>query len=148
MGHQQQLDCVYNTKIPATIRRWLYIYMQNKRAKVHFRQQKSKSRKVKTGVVQGRVLSPAHSIFSQSSALFKCCLADFSSPPPNIKLIKYADDISIYAYRPVEDDQINGLNIYLSHVLNYIDIQVKTVSTAIYIVPPCTPVAHEHNIRQ
>ena len=33
--------------------------MQNRRAKVHFRQTESKRRKVKTGVVQGGVLSPA-----------------------------------------------------------------------------------------
>ena len=48
--HQQLLDCVFNTNIPATIRRWLYNYMQNRRVKVHFRQKESKSRKVKLGV--------------------------------------------------------------------------------------------------
>ena len=37
VDHQQLLDCVFNTNIPATIRRWLYNYMQNRRAKVHFR---------------------------------------------------------------------------------------------------------------
>ena len=36
VGHQQLLDCVFNTNLPATIRRWLYNYMQNRRAKVHF----------------------------------------------------------------------------------------------------------------
>ena len=44
VDHQQLLDCVYNTNIPATICRWLNNYMQNRRAKVHFRQQESKSR--------------------------------------------------------------------------------------------------------
>ena len=53
VDHQQLRDCVYNNNIPATIPRWLYIYMQNRRAKVHFQQTKCKSRKVKTGVVQG-----------------------------------------------------------------------------------------------
>ena len=38
VDHQQLLDCVYNTNIPATIRHWLYNYVQNRRAKVHFRQ--------------------------------------------------------------------------------------------------------------
>ena len=43
--HQQLLDCVYNTNLLATIRGWLYNYMQNRRAKVHFRQHETKSRK-------------------------------------------------------------------------------------------------------
>ena len=108
VDHQQLLDCVFNNNIPSTIRHWLYNYMQNRRAKVHFLQKESKSRKVKTGVVQGGVLSPA---------LFNYYLADFPTPPPNIK---YADDITIYTSGPVVADLINGLNIYLSQVLNYI----------------------------
>ena len=111
VDHQQLLECVFNTNLPATTLRWLYNYMQNRRAKVHFRQKESKSRKVKTGVVQGVVLSPA---------LFNYYLADFPTPPPNIKLIKYADDITIYTSGWVVADLINGLNIYLSQVLNYI----------------------------
>ena len=48
VDHQQLLDCVFNTYIPATIRRWLYNYMQNRQAKDHFWQKESKGRKVKT----------------------------------------------------------------------------------------------------
>ena len=112
MHHQPLLDCVFNTNIPLTIRRWLYNYMQNRRDKVHFLQKESKSRKVKIGVVQGGVLF---------SALFNYYLADFLTPPPNNKLTKYADDIAIYTSGPVVADLINGLNIYLSQVLNYIN---------------------------
>ena len=35
------------------------------------------------------------------------------------QMIKYADDISIYTSGPVVADLVNGLNIYLSQVLNY-----------------------------
>ena len=108
VDHQQLLDCVYNTNIPAPIRRWLYNYMQNRRANVHFRLRDSKSRKVKSGVVQAGVLSPS---------LFNYYLADFPTPP-NIKLIKYTDDITIYTSGPVVAELINGLSIYLSQVLN------------------------------
>ena len=59
VDHQQLLVRLFNTNIPSTIRRWLYIYLQNRRAKVHFRQQETKSRKVKPGVAQGGVLSQA-----------------------------------------------------------------------------------------
>ena len=74
VGHQQLLDCVFNTNLPATIRRWLYNYVQNRRTKVHFWQKESRSRKVKAG----GDLSPA---------LFIYYLDDFPTPPPNIKLM-------------------------------------------------------------
>ena len=117
VDHQQLLDCVLNTNLLATIRRWLYSYVQIRRAKVHFWQKESNSRKVKTGEIQGRALETEGVL---SPALFNYYLADFPTPPPNIKLIKYADDIAIYSSGPVVDDLINGLNIYLSQVLNYI----------------------------
>ena len=133
VDHQQLLDCVYNTSIPATIRRWLYNYMQNRRSKVQFLQHKSKSRKVETGVVQGGAQSPA---------LFNYYLANFSTLPPNIKLIKYVDDITIYTSGPVVADLINGLNIYVSQMLNCITNKKLIVSTAKYTVKRFSPDTH------
>ena len=137
VDNQQLLDCFFNTNIPSTIRRWLYNYMQNRRANVHFRQKEYMSRKVKTGVVQGGVLS---------LALSNYYLADFPTPPPNIKLIKYADDITIYTSGPVVADLINGLNIYLSQVLNHINSKNLTVSTAKSTVTLFTPGTHKHHL--
>ena len=132
VDHQKLLDCVYNTNLRATIRRWLYNYMQDRRAKVHLRQKESKSRKMKTG----GVLSPA---------LINYYLADFPTPPPNIKLIKYADDNTIYTSGPVVADLINGLNIYLSQVLNYTHKKL-TVTTAKYTVTLFTRDTHKHHL--
>ena len=137
LDYQQLLDCVFNTNLPATIRRWLYKYMQNRRAKVHFWQKDSKSRNVKIRVTQGGVLSPA---------LFNYYLADFATQPPNIKLIKFADDITIYTSGPLVADVINGLNIYLSQVLNYINNKKLTVSTAKSAVTLFMPDTHEHHL--
>ena len=53
--------------------------------------------------------------------LFNYYLADFPTPPPNIMLTKYADNIAIYTSVPVVAGLINGLNIHLSPVLNYIN---------------------------
>ena len=92
---------------------------------------------MKTEVVQGGVLSPA---------LFNYHLADFPTPPPNIKLIKYADDITIYTSGPVVADLINGLNIYLSQVLNYINNTKLTMSMAKSTVTLFTSDTHEHNL--
>ena len=137
MDRQQLLDCVFNTNIPSTIRRWLYNYMQNRRAKVHFWQQESKSRNMTTGVVQGGVLS---------SMLFNYYLDDFPTPPPNIKLVKYANDITIYTSGPVVTDLINCLNICLSQVLNCINNKKLTVSMTKSMVTLFTPDTHEHHL--
>ena len=104
-----------------------------------FGNKNKKSRKVKTGVVKGGVLS---------SALLYYYLADFPTPPPNIKLIKYADDITTYTSGPVVADQINGLSIYLSQVLNYINNKKLTVSTEKYTVTLFTPHTLEHHLHQ
>ena len=56
---------------------------------------------MKTGVVQDGVLSPAVSNYY---------LAEFTTPPPNIKLIKYADDITIYCNN--HSDSTNNDNFY------------------------------------
>ena len=130
------LNCVYNTNIQAIIRRWLCNYVQNRRSKVHLRQQESKSRKVKTGVVQG-VLSPV---------LFNYYLANFPTLPPSIKLIQYSDEITICTSGLVVTDLINGLNIYLLQVLNHINNNKLTVSTVKSTVTLFTPDTHEHHL--
>ena len=88
-------------------------------------------------MVQGGVLSPA---------LFNYCLADFPTPPPDIKMIKYVDDLTIYTLGPVVAGLINGLNIYLSQVLNYINNKKLTVTTTKYTVPLSTPDTYEHHL--
>ena len=68
--------------------------------------------------VTGGFLSPAH---------FNYYLADFPTPPPNIRLIKYAEDITIYKSGKELADLINGLNIYMSQVLNYMEKKSDSV---------------------
>ena len=72
-------------------------------------------------------------------------MVDFPTPPPNIKLIKYTDDFIIKTSVPVVADLINGLNIYLPQVFNYIKKQL-TVPTAISTVTLLTPDTHEHHL--
>ena len=79
----------------------------------------------------------------QSPVLFNSYLAEFPTPPPNIKLIKYADGTTINISGQVVADLINGLNIYLSQVLNY---KKLTVSAAIFTVTFFMPDTHEHHI--
>ena len=79
---------------------------------------------MKTGVVQGGVLSPA---------LFNYYHSSFPTSPSNIMLIKYVDDITIYTSGQVVANLINDLSIYLSQVLNYIYCKILTVSMTISI---------------
>ena len=88
-------------------------------------------------MVQGGVLSPA---------LFNYYLAYFPKPLTNIKLIKYADDLTTYTSGPVEAELINGLNIYLSQVLNNINNIKLTVSMAKSTVKCFTPDNHGHHL--
>ena len=92
--------------------------------------------RVTTGVVQG-VLSPS---------LFNYYLADLPTPAPIIKLIKHADDITIYTSGPVVSDLINGLNMYLSQVLDYINKKKQKVSMAKSTVARFTPDIDVHHI--
>ena len=137
VDHQKLPDCVYDTNIPATIRRWIYNYVQKRRAKVYFRQQESESRKIKTEVVQGGHLSPE---------LFNYYLTDFPTQSPNVMLIKYADDITIYTSGPVAADLISGVNIYLTQVINYINNNKLTEPTAEFTATLFTPDTHEHHL--
>ena len=73
-------------------------------------------------------------------------MVDIPTPPPTIKLIKYADDITIYTPGPVVADLINGLNMYLSQVLSYFNNDKLIVSTANSKVTLFTPDTHEHHI--
>ena len=82
----------------------------------------------------------------QSPALINCYLADIPTPPHDIKLVKYAVDIAIYTSGPVVADHINGLNMYLSQVFNYISNKYLTVSTAKSTVKLFTPDAHERHL--
>ena len=126
-------------QMSAIICRWFFNYMQNGRNRVYFRQQESNSRKLKKRLVHSGVLSPALSIFY---------LGDIPTPSPNMKLIKYADDITIYASGQVVIDQINGLNIYLSHVLNY--MLGVTIDTQLTLTQHCNNIAvrlqHRNNV--
>ena len=81
-----------------------------------------------------------------SLVLYNYNLADIPTSPPNIKLIKYAGDITISTSGPVVSDLINGLNIYLSQVLNYIKNKKLTVSTAKSAVAIFTPDTHKYHL--
>ena len=136
VDHQQLLNCLQHQHTGNNLSLAPQLYAEQT-SQSSFFSKKSKSRKVKTGVAQGGILYPALSNYN---------LADFPTPPLNIKLIKYADDITIYTSGPVVADLINGLNIYMSQVLNYFNNKKLTVSTAKFTVTLFMPDTHEYHL--
>ena len=82
------LSDLNNSALPSALKRWFSCYLHGRQAKTSFRNRISKAKNVRTGVPQGAVTSPI---------LFNFYLSKMPSPPSGIKLIQYADDISIYA---------------------------------------------------
>ena len=81
-------DDLNKSPLPPSLKRWMNCYLRGRQARTRFRNATSSSKNVKTGVPQGAVTSPT---------LFSFYLAKMPLPPNGIKLIQYADDISIYA---------------------------------------------------
>ena len=80
-----------------------------------------------------------------SSALINYYLADFATPPPNFKHIKYTNYITIYSSRPMVAELFNGLSVYLLQVFNCINKKKLTASTT---ATTFTPDSHEHQIHR
>ena len=88
VNHEKLLNDLNQTTLLGPIKRWFNCYLLGRQSKVQFRLQTSSARNVRTGVPQGAVTSPI---------LFNFYLTKIPTPPSNITLIQYADDISVYA---------------------------------------------------
>ena len=75
---------------------WIDSYLRNRVQKVHIADTISDIKPIVTGVPQGSVLGPL---------LFIIYINDMSNVCPDLKLIHYADDTTIY----VSDNNINSL---------------------------------------
>ena len=114
-------------------------YLQGRQAKINFRGKCSKPRKILAGIVQGGVLSPT---------LFNLYMADFPVPPEGIKVIIYADDVTIYTSGPDPEDLVDRLNRYIEMVCNYFQTLNLTISedksTVIILFTPQSAQANKH----
>jgi len=93
VSHEKLLKDLNGSQLPSFLKRWLCTYLLGRQSVVNFRNETSTCRNIRAGVPQGAVTSPL---------LFNFYLTNLPRPPEGIKLIQYADDISIYA---------TGLNI-------------------------------------
>ena len=75
-----------DTQIPPILIKFIANYIKGRKAFTTYNNKTSTQRQFKTGVPQGGVLSPT---------LFNIYTSDIPSPPPNIKITVYADDITM-----------------------------------------------------
>ena len=87
VSHNKLLNDINHTDLPPAIKRWFNCYLHGRQSKVNFRNKTSTSRNVRTGVPQGAVTSPI---------LFNFYLSKLPTPPANVHVVQYADDISVY----------------------------------------------------
>ena len=130
VSHVKLLQDINRSTLPPFVKRWLSCYLHGRQSKVNFRGQMSNSRNVRTGVPQGAVSSPI---------LFNYYLSQLPSPPQGLKVIQYADDISIYTSGTSVTKMTEDINSYTAAVIAYLEARELTVapekSTVTFFTP-------------
>ena len=137
VSHEKLLKDLNQTSLPDHLKRWFNSYIHGRQSRVNFRNQTSKSRNVRTGVPQGAVSSPI---------LFNFYLHMLPTPPDGIKIVQYADDISVYASGTNLDLLCNSINIYIKKVVDFLSERNLIVSPEKSTVTLFTPDTKEANI--
>ena len=101
VDHSYLVERILLNPAPNSIKHGMINYLQDIQARVNFRGKSSKPRKIRAGIVQAGVLS------------------DFPVPPEGIKVIIYADDVTICTSGPNPDDLVDRLNSYNETVCSY-----------------------------
>ena len=120
VSHSKLLQDLNNSTLPPALKRWFNAYLHGRQSTVKFRNCSSKTRNVRFGVPQGAVSSPT---------LFNFYLTKLPVPPSGIKIIQYADDISIYctSKRPINTIS-EEITKYIDTVVNFLEERNLQVS--------------------
>ena len=110
------------TTLHPGLKSWLLNYLNGRQCRTYFRGQLSRTRIVKSGVPQGSCISPI---------VFNFYIHDMPPPPPGIKSIGYADDLSktIRCKYGEEDEMAGRMTEYLAGIKNYLDTHKLSLST-------------------
>ena len=103
--HEQLLNDILNLNITHSLKKFLSSYLRGRHQYTVFRGCKSKVRIVRQGVPQGGVLSPL---------LFNLYISGMPEPPPEIKIIFFADDCQALSSGPHIERICETLNPYLN----------------------------------
>jgi hypothetical protein len=137
VNHDKLIADLDESELPSHLKRWFSNYLRGRQSKVNFRNTLSSSRNVRAGVPQGAVTSPI---------LFNFYLRNLPRPPDSIKVIQYADDISIYATGKSIVELTQSINVYTPQVLTFLKERELKVSPEKSTVTLFTPDKREANI--
>ena len=132
------LDDLNHSNLPSGMKRWLCCYLKGRQAKVCFRNEFSSHRNIKSGVPQGAVTSPL---------LFNFYLANLPRPPDGMKIIQYADDISIYASGLDIDKMTKDITNFAKTITNFLkgrELVVSAEKSTVTLFTPDTKEAKVH----
>ena len=101
---------IQNTNIPPTIIKFIANYVKGRKAYTVYNNTNSKQLHLKTGVPQGGVLSPI---------LFNIYMSDIPTPPDNIYLHSYADDITTLSLHYDIQTAQDNLEPYLEKIYKW-----------------------------
>lgn len=101
--HKAVLYKAYNMQIPEYLLKWLNNYFENRNTKVSYKNYTTTQKRVEVGVPQGAVLSPL---------LFNIMLSDLPHSD-NVKVVTYADDITLITRGKTLSEARDHMQIYL-----------------------------------
>ena len=134
--HNNLLSKINRSQLPPATARWLSYYLRGRQAKPCFREVKSMSRKVNSGVPQGSKLSPL---------LFSFYIADMPRPTDPVKRVCYADDLTVWASGVNLPDLEVSLNNYLEEITAYLKDNSLLIFAPKSSVRLLTPDTHQTN---
>ena len=121
MNIDKLIRMILESNLPDTHKKWIACYLRGREQRTSFKESTSKSAKLRTGVPQGSVTSPI---------LFAWCLRDFPTPPENITVVMYADDITLLCSNRDINQANKALNEYLEIIAPYLREKQLFVSSS------------------
>ena len=119
-----------DTQIPPILIKFIANYIKGRKAFTTYNNKTSTQRQFKTGVPQGGILSPT---------LFNIYTSDIPSPPPNINITVYADDITMTSTDTNKQIAQAKLQPYLQEIASWTHTKTSSISTQTKQPVPCSP---------
>ena len=124
------INKIHDTNIPQNIQKFTANYLKDRIAYTLYNNSKSRQRLLKTGVPQSGVLSPV---------LFNIYMSDIPTPPIQVQIESYADDINTLSSNNKIKEAENRLQPHLNDIFNWTqenDLQLNAdKSTATLFTP-------------